>query len=59
MSDFTAFPPPPRKMSGPLTADDLATLNDEIAAMARAWVAARPRAGASREGKWAPDACKS
>ena len=23
MSDFTAFPPPPRKMSGPLTADDL------------------------------------
>src|SRR5881392_2985626 len=36
MSDFTASPPPLRKMSGPLTADDLATLNDEIAAMARA-----------------------
>jgi type II secretory pathway component PulF len=35
MSDFTASGPAP-KPSAPLTADDLATLNDEIAAMARA-----------------------
>ncbi len=35
MNDFTATPPPP-KPPATLTADDLAALNDEIAAMARA-----------------------
>ncbi len=35
MTDFTSVPPPP-KPPAPLTADDLAALNDEIAAMARA-----------------------